>query len=285
MSTSQLSRKFFFFAYGIFLGLTLLCSCQQDSASSSISTQIKGEYIYRQHSDHFFQLEAPQFVKREAYPWEQGTAGGYPKITKEFFRCRGSNMNPVHCVQQGQELARFYDCGGPQRHSLPLREQKEFIYPILIDLLNYLQNTTKKRVVITCGHCCPDHNVYLDASPANQVSKHLIGAEVDFYIQGMEHEPEKIVELILAYYRETPKYKGLKEFEEFKRYEKGDTKVRTQPWYNKEVFVKIFHKDEGRDFDNRHPYPYLSIQVRYDWDLKEQVQYSWDKAFRNFHRW
>lgn len=168
---------------------------------------------------------------------------------------------------------------------MPLRAQQEFIYSILIDLLNEIQIKTGRRVVITCGHCCPEHSLYLDASPINQTSKHLIGAEVDFYVEGLEKEPEKVVEIILAFYREQLKYKGLKEFQEFKRYEKGETNVTLLPWYNKEIFVKIFNETEGRDFDNRHPYPYVSIQVRYDWDLKEKVVYSWEKAFRQFYRW
>lgn len=168
---------------------------------------------------------------------------------------------------------------------MPLRNDKEFIYPVLIELLNYLQTKTGKKVVITCGHCCPEHNLYLDPSPANQFSKHLLGAEVDFYIQGLEQQPEKVIEYILSYYRETPKYKGLKDFEEFKRYDKGDTNVVTMPWFNKEIFIKLVGKAEGRDFDNRHPYPYITVQVRYEWELQEKVQYSWDKAYRNLHRW
>ena len=112
----------------------------------------------------------------------------------------------------------------------------------------------------------------------------MLGAEVDFYLQGMEEQPERIIDTILSYYAEQPKYKGQKEFLEFKRYEKEDKNVKVPPWFNKEIFVKLYRKNEGRDFDNRHPYPYVSIQVRYDFDLKEPVTYSWDKAFRNFHR-
>lgn len=246
---------------------------------------VKGEYVYRKANEYFFKLEPPQYVGRPTYPWESGTQGIHPSITKEFFRCKGSIMNPVRMVQKETELLRYYDCGGTQRHSLPLRDGKEFIYPILIDLLNYVQNKTGKRVVITCGHCCLDHNLYLDSSPANETSKHLLGAEVDFYVQGMENQPEKIVDLILKYYQETEKYKGCKDFETFHRYEKGDVKVVTKPWYNKEVFIKLYQKGEGRDFDNRHPYSYLSVQVRYDWDLDEKVTYSWNKAFHHLHRW
>jgi hypothetical protein len=271
----------------VFLGFLLGCTgCSSDRGGKGVHQQnVKGEYIYRKHDEYLFQVPPLALKERDPYPWEKEQGGRYPKITKDFFRCKGSQLNPVRLVTKEKEVLRFYDCGGPQKHSLPLRNQKEFIYSILIDLLNHIQNKTGKRVVVTCGHCCPDHILYIDPFSAQTTSKHQIGAEVDFYVQGMEEQPQKIIEIILNYYKETAKYKGLKDFEEFKRYEKGDSSVSTQPWYNKEIFVKLFKKEEGRDFDNRHPYPYISIQVRYDWDTQEKVQYSWDKAFRNFHRW
>ena len=266
--------------------LALLASCTSNSITpfSFVQTQIKEEFIERRHNENLYVIDSPKYVEKEIYPWEDTVNSQYPRITKEFFRCKGCYLNPVRIVQNKKDVLRFYDCGGAQKHSLPLKDQKEFIYPILIDLLNYLQNKTGKRVVITCGHCCPDHHLYLDHLPTNQASKHLLGAEVDFYVQGMEHEPEKVVELLISYYQEIPKYKGLKDFEEFKRYEK-ETNVSTLPWLNKEIFIKIFKKNEGRDFDNRHPYPYVCIQVRYDEDLKERVNYTWEKAFLNFQRW
>jgi len=269
----------------LFFSLLLMILLTSCSSSPTSHTPLKGETIQRRQGEMIVQLEPMKGVKRPLYPWEEEKNTLYPKITKEFFRCKGSQLNPVHLVQKEKELVRYYDCGGAQKHSLPVHDQKEFIYPILIDLLNYLQTKSGKRVVITCGHCCPDHNLYLDPSPFNQVSKHLLGAEVDFYIQGLEQQPEQVVEWIMNYYREQSKYKGLKDFEEFSRYDKGDAHVTTQPWMNKEIFVKIYKKGEGRDFDNRHPYPYVSIQVRYDWDLQEKVSYSWDKAFHHLHRW
>lgn len=263
----------------------LLEGCSSSSTSPIPPPTLKGEYIYRRQGDALGQADPMIPQKRIAYPWEEERNCAYPKITKDFFRCNGSGLNPPHLMQKKNEVVRYFDCGGQQKHSLPLRDQKEFIYPILIDLLNEVQTKTGKRVVITCGHCCPEHNAYLDPSPANQTSKHLLGAEVDFYVQGMEEQPEKVVEIILAYYREQPKYQGQKEYVEFQRYEKEDTNVTIAPWYNKEIFIKLFKKGEGRDLDNRHPYPYVSVQARYDWDLQEKVNYSWDKAFRNFHRW
>lgn len=236
------------------------------------------------HSERLFQIPPAEKLTPEPYPWEKGQTAHGPKITKEFFRCKGSSLNPVHTVQEKGELVRYFDCGGAEKHSLPLRENKEFVYPILIDLMNYIQMKTKKRVVITSGHRCPEHNTYVDSSPSNQYSKHMIGAEVSFYVQGMEDQPETLVKHIQEYYKSTPKYQTDKEYLEFQRYEKDDANVATPPWYNKEVFVKLFKKKEGRNFDNRHPYPYLSIQVRYDTDLQQKVTYNWDQAYHNYLR-
>jgi hypothetical protein len=274
----------------VWLGLLLcfmavsLVRCSSKSGSTQVSAP-KGEYLYRHHNEELFTIDPMLAVEREAYPWEGDKGSLHPKITKEFFRCKGSGLNPLKTIQRGSESLNYYDCGGAQRHSLPLCNQKEFIYPILIDLLNYVQVKTGKRVVITCGHCCPDHNMYLDPSPSNQSSKHLIGAEVDFYVQGMEADPEAIIDLIQQYYQEQIRYKGMVDYTQFKRYEGESRNVSIAPWYNKEIFIKLVKKWEGRDFDNRHPYAYITVQVRYDWDLQERVNYSWDKAFRNFHRW
>jgi len=244
----------------------------------------KGEYIYRKHNESFFNIPPAEKMIATSYPWDKSAVGSQMTLTKEHFRCKGNSLNPCHIVQQKEETKYQYDCGGTEKHSLPLRDGKEFIYPILVDLVNYIQAATNKKVVITGGHRCPEHNTYVDPSPSNQYSKHMIGAEVSFYVQGMEEQPEKIVALIQEFYQKTPRYRGQKDYEEFKRYDKSNTDVSMQPWFNKEIFVKIFSKQEGRNFDNRHSYPYLSIQVRHDRDLNERVTYSWDKAFRNYLR-
>lgn len=258
------------------------CSSSEDAEREKARMQNAiGEYIYRNHNEYLFKLEPPIKSTPSLYPWENHSSN---QITKEYFRCKGSSLNPVHIFQQKGETVRFFDCGGSEKHSLPLRDQKEFIYPILIDLLNYIQDKSGKKVVITSGHRCPDHNTYVDASKENLASKHMIGAEVSFYVQGWEDQPEKAIKLIQNYYQETDKYKGMKDFQEFKRYEKDNTNVSTQPWMNKEIFIKLFKKHEGRNFDNRHPYPYISIQVRYDMEKQEKVIYTWEKANRNFLR-
>jgi hypothetical protein len=85
------------------------------------------------------------------------------------------------------------------------------------------------------------------------------------------------------YYKETSLFKGDKEYLEFKRYEKEDVNTRTPPWFNKEIFVKLFMADEGRDFDNQHGFPYLSLQVRFDREKNEKVRFD-DKQIKNYMR-
>lgn len=267
------------------LGLLIFCGCSSnDGPKNDEKRIIKGEYIYRLHNETLFSIPAPIKKNTPLYPWDGGNFGKSPRITKEYFRCKGSNLNPPKMVLQNKETVCCQDCGGTEKHSLPLRDGKEFIYPILIDLLNYVQIKTGKKVVITCGHRCPEHNAYSDPLPSARYSKHMIGAETSFYVQGFEDRPEYILKLLQGYYAETPKYQGRKEYQEFHIYDKEDTDVSTPPCYNKEVFIKLYKKKEGRNEDNRHPYPYISIQVRFDMDRNEKVVYSWEQAFKSYLR-
>lgn len=272
----------------LFLYLLLcLFGCSSDGQENQQFSKdnLKGEYIYRRQSDSLLSNYPPEHVLPEPYPWQHQMAGSHPRITKEFFRCKGNRANPAKVVEKNKEKVHFFDCDGSTKHSLPLRDGKEFIYPILIDLLNYLQMETGKKVIVTCGHRCPDHHTYVDPSSFNKGYKHMIGAQASFYVEGMEGRPEAIVALLMDFYKKHPRYKGKKEYEEFHRYDKQDTDVQTPPWMNKEIFIKLYKKNEGRDFDNRHNYAYINIQVRFDRDLNEKVQYSWEQAHRNYLRW
>ncbi|MGM0439492.1 MAG: hypothetical protein ACQEP8_00060 [Chlamydiota bacterium] len=263
------------------------CSGLEDSQYKKIRKNNRiTEPITRNHDDQ--QYKPPMLVPhpRNSYPWEQVLIGNHPKITKEYFRCQGNPRNKVIVFKNDNgDLIRREDCQGPQGHSLPLREGKEFIYPILTDILNYLQEATHKKVVVTCGHRCPQHNTYVDDSSYNRTSKHMIGAEVDFYVEGLEDDPQKVVDLIFEFFRSSKDYQSDSRYTEFERYTKPDTNVSTPPWYNREVFIKLFQDDEGRDLDNDHPYPYISIQVRRDRDTDKRVYYNWEQAFYNYLRW
>ncbi len=274
----------------IFFSILLIfvsCSGMQNSEEAKRKQQnAKGEFIYRRQNEIVYTIPTVEYRTREQYPWEEAYIGAFPRITKEWFRCKGSNAHPAHIEKKADaSVEHNYDCGGTGKHSLPLRGEEEFIYPILIELLNEIQVKTGKRVIITCGHRCPQHNTYADFSTKAKTSKHMIGAEVDFYIQGLENKPEAAIQCIINFYRAHPLYKGKKEFEQFVRYDKGDLDVTTQPWYNKEIFIKLYKRNEGRDYDNQHPYPYISLQVRLDRDSGEKVVYSWPKANKGFKRY
>ena|ERR1700722_4779289 len=277
-------KKVFIYFMGIFL--LVGCSGMQNSEQEKLRRQnAKGEFVHRRHDEFHYLLPTPEHWVREKYPWEMAYIGNHPKITKEYFRCKGSSLNPPHIDHKDPSRpANYFDCGGFQKHSLPLKEDKEYIYPILIDLLNYAQAKTGCKIVVTCGHRCPVHNSYADNTVYNQNSKHMIGAEVDFYLQGMEHRPEEVVNILMNYYQEMSIYKGDKPYQEFQRLNKAELNVSTPPWFNKEILIKLYQKNEGRDFDNRHPYPYISIQVRFDRELNEKVISSWPKAFNGYKR-
>lgn len=215
----------------------------------------------------------PQEARR-SYPWDSAAQA----ITKAHFRCKGSRLNPPRKTEK--EL--FLDCGGFSEHSLPIKNGAEFIYPCLIEVLNDLQTKTGKRVVITTGHRCIQHHLYARTPEQGRASKHLIGGEVAFYLSGFEQKPEAVVELIREYYQK--RFPNQPEMQKWERYEKSDTDVSMQPWYNHEVFIKIYKPHEGRDLDNRHPYPYLRIQVRYDRDSKEKVTFNWGEAEKNIYK-
>lgn len=240
-----------------------------------------GEYIQRTEDEVSFSVENPEHNDREKYPWETNEAPLPVPITADSFRCRGSQKNAP--IVQG--LLEREDCKGPENHSLPLKNGKEFVYPVLIDLLNYIQDKTGKRIWITCGHRCPVHNAYADDSFLGRTSKHMIGAEVDFFVKGLQWTPERIVNVIQQYYKDDPRTQGKKEYTEFLKREKPDRDVSTPSWYNQEIVVKIYKQNEGRDLDNKHDYPYISIQVIYDRDAKEKVTYTWPKAFNGYLRY
>lgn len=214
-----------------------------------------------------------------SYPWDLNKKGRISLITKEYFRCHGSPLNPpIPIIQDGKAIENIFDCHGADTHSLPIRHEKEFIFPILLELVNEIQTATGKPVIITSGHRCPAHNRYVDLSPKNQASKHLIGAEVSFYVAELEKNPEIVLQTIFAFYRSNPRYAAAgKEYTEFARYEK-EVDVSTKPWLNKEIFIKLYFPHEGRDGDNRHPFPYFSIQVRFDRDTNMPVAYSPQEA-------
>jgi hypothetical protein len=284
-SLTKVFKSFFLFL--LVSAFVLGCSGLEQSEQEKLRRMnAKGEFVLRTQDESAYALTTPAQRVRERYPWETVYSGQFPKISKEFFRCRGSSVNPPHADHKDPTRpVNYFDCGGFQKHSLPMKGDKEFVYPILIDLLNYIQEKTRAKVVITCGHRCPVHNAYADSSTYNQNSKHMIGAEVDFYVQGWESRSEEVIQIVMQYYQDNASIYRDKKSQEFLRLETGKLNVSTPPWYNKEILIKLYKKTEGRDFDNRHPYPYISLQVRHDKEINEQVICSWERAFHCFRRY
>jgi len=191
-----------------------------------------------------------------SYPWE---IKGHPElrpIQKEDLHCQGRRDHTPKILSNGES---HQDCDGPLEHGLPVTVQ-----PILVTLLNWIQEKTGCEVVVTSGHRCPRHQTYLNASSKALSSKHQVGAEVNFYVKGWEDRAEEVIGLLFDYYNADPK-----------RWDR-ETDVRTVPWYNDEVFVKLYQKDEGRDEDNSHGFAFIDIQVR-------GVQYTW-KGSQEYYR-
>ncbi len=271
----------------ISLAFLVLTSCSGIEESQKIQRKEMNErkdLIHRRSNE----VRYPKFKLvtqvRDPYPWEVGYTGAHPRITKDAFRCKGDVRN-LPKPKEGNKGFVYHDCGGLRKHSLPVRGGKEFVYPILLDLLNYIQVKTGCPVVITCGHRCPAHHSYADPSVYNISSKHMIGAEVDFYVAGLENKQEEVVDLIMRYYKETECYNKNKEYETFLKLDQVKVDVSTVPLYNKEILIKLYQKNEGRDFDNQHSHPYISLQVRFDREKNERVLYSSEKAFNGYMRY
>lgn len=255
----------------------LLSGCERQHEKRTLLCE---DCITRRENENHFTPYPQKIQNNHAYPWYHPSL---TRISKYHFRCRGDVRHPMIKSEKGNENIYLFDCDGLQGHSLPIRDDKEFIYPVLIDILNYLQDKLGS-VVITSGHRCPDHNSYVDSSFSNQFSKHMIGAEVDFYVRNMEKTPLKVIDCIQNYFLEHSQNKDDPAFTRFQRYEKDDLPLITKPWFNKEIFIKLYLSNEGRNFDNQHPFPYISIQVRWDSEKNEKVNYSWERAFYGFYR-
>lgn len=253
--------------------LTLMITTVVEGADDTFS----GEYIWRKQNERLFPIKDPKLIARPLYPWEYAEKER-KKITKEFLRCRGNILNPPRTIEEGGKKRIQFDCGGAEKHSLPLRNGKEFIYPILLELLNYVQNKSGKRIVITSGHRCPQHHAYVIGEGGQCFSKHMVGAQVAFYVQGLEQQPLAIIDMLQDYFKESPEYCNLEGYVPFYRYEKELCAVTIAPWCNKEVFIKLFRHNEGRNKDNDHNYPYIDIQVRVDRQSGEKILPSWPQA-------
>ena len=282
MPSNYLKNRLLIYLNLIFLahlwGCTNLEELHNDDQAAS--QPALSEKITRHAGEYLYTHTTPTPTPPITYPWTTKHQDHLLPITKDYFRCKGSLFNPMLKLSLANGgLQHLQDCGGTDTHGLPMRHQKEFVYPILVDLLNYIQKQSGKQVIITCGHRCPAHSQYADPDVYNKYSKHMLAAEVDFYLEDIqESDLQSIIQWIKDYYTNSSEYSNKPEYLDFARYQKQDLNVSTPPWYNKEIFIKLYLPEEGRDLDNRHQYPYFGIQVRYDRQKNERVSYNWTQA-------
>lgn len=214
-------------------------------------------YITRLKGQRQFIFPAIKKSAAPKYHFLRVSDTGLPLITKEYFRCKGSCSSGVRYLNS--EI--IFDCDGIKSHSLPIKEGKEFIYPILIQTLNVLQERLNKRITILEAHRCPKHNRFVDASYKNSFSKHQIGAKVTFYFEDVSCNT--VLDILFQFF-EGKKQKLF---------------ARKSGWANKYINVCL-HKDVN---ENEQIGEYLSLEVLFDSQTQKRIEYTYQKAHRGIY--
>ena len=106
------------------------CSGLEKSEEKKVRTQnLVIAPIQRQSDEILFPILPTYLKKRKPYPWEAKRIGKHLRITKEFFRCRGSVLSPPIQIHRQKDFIYHLDCGGIEMHGLPLKNREEYIYP------------------------------------------------------------------------------------------------------------------------------------------------------------
>lgn len=225
------------------------------------------EKIYRLSDEYFYVKDDAILVERDLYPWE--TKSSFSKITISDFRCRGSEKNQKLSI--GKEI--ISDCNGLHDHGLPYKNGKEFVYPVLVEILNFVQEATGRQVIVLSGHRCPIHHKYV-TSGRGRLSKHMIGARADFYLKGYKVAGEQILKTIESFYKEESS-----EYRHFFSIQKKDGGL---IYKNKEI--KLYLNSEKNLLIDKIDEQVITIEVCYDREENQEVVLDWDKAYRGYIR-
>ncbi len=240
-----------FFGYG--------CSSFERSEREKIKQQhVSLEEIKRLYRETKLYLPPLLANPLPLYPWDKTDRHGLRRITLEDFRCRGNKQNLMY-LEKGHA---YFDCRGKLSHSLPVRQGKEFIYPHLIELLNFIQDSLGKKVYVIQGHCCPQHYGYANRSKSFPCNKYMVGAACDFYVASLEYEPEVGLKSLAQYYSPSAMLSSLVVY--------------------KNAYIKAQVHD-GSYHALLHPY--LSVQILYDPSLQEGVSLDWKGAYNSCWQW
>ncbi|MCB1107154.1 MAG: hypothetical protein KDK76_03560, partial [Chlamydiia bacterium] len=109
---------FFLFILSVLAG----CSGLEKSEEKKVRERnLTIRAVQRQSDEILFPKTSHPPKKRKPYPWENKKVGSHLRITKEFFRCQGNPLNPPIQIYQANSLTYHLDCGGIEKHSLPLK--------------------------------------------------------------------------------------------------------------------------------------------------------------------
>lgn len=231
------------------------------------------EKIYRFEEEIEYPLLPPQKKEKEKYPWEKEAQVKLDPVAVSDFICKGSKKHPNRIiVRASQEELSYEDCGGKEEHGTPT------IYPILPRLLNRVQELTGRRVVITSGFRCPKHEQYLHPGEVAPSSLYTHGAACDFYVEGLQNSPQIVIKIIQDFYKQDPATSHDPSFTVFHRLPL-DTSHAVTPWINREICLIINTDQEGRNPDNAHDFPYISLLVHYDREAKKPIKTTWQGIF------
>lgn len=252
--------------------LAILC-CSCDDASSRVKKKRKKnnyvcEKIYRNSDEFFYQEDHLVIAEKTFYPWQ--SRSNFTQITMNTLRCRGSDSHKSYKI--GKKTVE--DCNGLHDHGLPYKDKQEFVYPVLIDTLNYLQDSLQKEVVVVSGHRCPKHHRYVTRGQS-RLTRYMIGAKVDFYIKGYENDLGKVIETIATRYANDEK--------RYKEFVKSAQKDGTYSFRNKELRISYGVNAEAKKFDNVH-FAVISLEVLYDREKDQRVYLEWDQAYKGYIR-
>ncbi len=226
--------------------------------------------IFRLSGESLFSFAPIERKELEIYPWEVRESLEFPRITKEFFRCHGSQHHPHKVVESENKEIEIYDCNGIDEHGLVMKGGKEYVHTCFLELLNMLQDTFHQRVVITSGHRCPKHDRFINGYGKEKVTSYQIGAAVDFYVEGQEENSYRVIEKVMNFFCRDKKSQFTKKGEDC--------------WRNHEVIITLNPKTTPRNDDNLHPYPYITIELRYDREDKKPIVPTWRQAHYGYKR-
>ena len=251
----------------ILLFLQVSCSTADEREKSQRMSNNKAvEKIYRLSHEKVYVEEDRVLATRELYPWENETE--FAKITMNTLRCRGDNTH----VPRHKKDKEYVDCNGMHDHGLPYVDGEEFVYPVLVSLLNKIQNSFNKRLIVTSGHRCPRHNNYLTLG-ASKISKYMIGAKVDFYVEGMEEGVDDVIERIMYLYEN--------DSDEYRRFTKTTGQGHFPAWRNKEISISASSEGE-HSVTLKKNHPVITVEVRWDRERNQRVNLDWKKAYQGF---